>query len=126
MAASTAFFKLLVSEKEPYEFSKRVLNFGWIPLEGLKSNPKGQHGDLNEAFIYSPGAVKCSGKLPPVNGFGDLTKKFYLTATDLALRLCDVLSLGLGMPIDSMRKAHQQFGTAESLSPTKNATLSGT
>lgn len=118
MAASNAFFKLSASEKEPYAFSN-LLKFGWIPLEGLKSNPKRQHGDLNEAFLYSPGAAKCFNSLPSVNGFEDITRSFYATASDLALRFCDVLSLGLDMPIDFVRKAHQQLGTAESLSPTK-------
>ena len=118
MVASAEFFKLPATEKEPYGFPK-LLKFGWIPIEGLKSCPKSQHGDLNEAFLYSPGAAKCSDNLPKVNGFGDLTKAFYASATDLALRFCAVLSLGLDMPIDFMRKAHQQLGTAESLSPTK-------
>ena len=60
-------------------------------------------GDLHEVFNYVPSYNKA---WPPVDQFEALPKQVYEAEKSLAYRFCDVLSLGLYLPINSLRKAH--------------------
>ena len=100
---SRRFFEQPEVEKEKYPLDARYV-FGWVKLERETLNAKRSAGDLHEAFNYTPGYDR---EWPPVEKFEDLTKEMYSVGKELAYRFCDVLSLGLDLPLDFFRNAHQ-------------------
>ena len=104
---SRAFFDLPVETKEKYPI-KSDYSFGWLKLEGERLNEERPlAGDLHEAFNYMAFSEE---KWPPVDGFEKFTKDVYAAGAELTARFCDVLSLGLDLPIHYMRKNHKKVG----------------
>ena len=103
---SRNFFLQPEDEKEKYSMGPDYA-FGWIKLERERFNPNRSAGDLHEAFNYVPGY--CSNEVwPQVEKFETLTKRLHEIGTQLAHRFCDVLSLGLDLPMEFMRNANQK------------------
>ena len=100
---SRNFFEQPETMKEKYPLDARYV-FGWVKLERETLNTKRSTGDLHEAFNYTPGYDR---EWPPVEKFETLTKEMYSAGKELAYRFCDVLSLGLDLPIDFFRNAHK-------------------
>ena len=98
------FFEKPVEFKTTYTMDKDY-RFGWVPKEVLNKNRS--VGDLHEAFNYMP---TYDDSWPLVDNFEELFKQMYSVYTDLSYRVCDVLSLGLGLPVDFMRNAHRLIG----------------
>ena len=107
LEASRRFFELPYEVKSKYAIG-RDYAFGWVKLLGEHSDPSSKSGDLHEAFNYRP----CSGyeSWPPLEKFEALTKRMFTVGSDLTYRICDVLSLGLGQPLNFMRNAHALIG----------------
>ena len=103
MRVSRNFFEQPESVKEKYALDARYV-FGWLQLERETLNINRKAGDLHEAFNYTP---KYDSEWPPVENFETLTKEMYTAGKDLAYRFCDVLSLGLGLPMEYFRDAHK-------------------
>lgn len=103
---SRNFFELPDNVKSKFPMGKDY-RFGCAFLETEHLNLKRSAGDLHEAFNYSP---PYDTEWPPVENFEAATKKFYAAARGLALRVCDVVSLGLDQPIDFLRNAHHLVG----------------
>ena len=103
---SRNFFELPDEVKSKFPMGKDY-RFGCVFLETERANLERNAGDLHEAFNYSP---PHDTEWPPVEKFEAVTKEFYAAARALALRFCDVLSLGLDQPIDFLRNAHQLAG----------------
>ena len=106
MEASRQFFKLPKELKSKFCLDKDY-KFGWASLEATHTNADRSVGDLHEAFNYTP---HYDTAWPPLGTFETLTKEFYSAGETLALRICDALSLGLGLPIDHMRNTHKLVG----------------
>lgn len=112
-SVSRTFYQQPEKEKEKYTMGSDYA-FGWIKLERERFNQDRSAGDLHEAFNYVPGY--CSNEVwPQVDRFESLTKRMHEVGTQLARRFCDVLSLGLGLPIEFMRNAHQKTFILRSL-----------
>ena len=107
MKVSRKFFDQPIEEKEKHPLGHDC-GFGWLKMEGERLTPEREPGDYKETFNYTP----FSGYEAwlPVENFEALTKQFFETGTALALRFCDVLSLGLDLPKDFMRNAHKLVG----------------
>ena len=107
MAVSRVFFEQPkdVKEKLPLNFD---CEFGWLNFEGEILNPDRKTGDFKETFNYTP----MSGKeiWPPTANFEALTKKFFEVGSALSMRILDVVSLGLDLPVDLMRGNHRLVG----------------
>lgn len=106
MEVSRVFFEKPTEFKEKYPMG-RDFRFGWTQLERAKLNEDRSAGDLHEAFNYEP---TYDDAWPPVENFEKLSKEVFAVGKELAYRFCDVLSLGLGLPIDFMRNAHKLIG----------------
>ena len=100
---SRIFFEQPETIKGKYALDARYV-FGWVKLGRETLNAKRSAGDLHEAFNYTP---KYDTEWPPVEEFESLTKTMYSAGKEVAYRFCDVLSLGLGLPIIFFRNAHQ-------------------
>ena len=77
--------------------------FGYVKLERETLNLERSAGDLHEAFNYVPAFER---QWPPVEKFEEVTKAVHTAGKALAFRFFDVLSAGLELPTDFMRKAH--------------------
>ena len=99
-------FALPTELKEKYLFSPDF-KFGWLGIEGEHLN-KDRPEELKQTFNYTPESVYESW--PPVDEFEDMSKDLFQDGADLAYRFCDVLSLGLELPMDFMRNAHKCIG----------------
>ena len=102
MRVSRDFFKQPLDVKAKYPLGENYM-YGYVKLEKETLNLERSVGDLHEAFNYVP---SYDWAWPPVDQFETITKQVYEKATTLAYRFCDVLSLGLDLPIDFMRNAH--------------------
>lgn len=104
LAVSRDFFNEPADVKVKYPIDKHF-SFGWVKMEGEMCDPKSHAGDLHEAFLYS----ERSGyeAWPPIRKFETTTKNMYNVGKRLAVRFCDILSLGLDQPKDFMRNAHK-------------------
>ena len=107
MTVSRVFFEQPMEVKEKLPLDKDT-EFGWLKLEGEVLTPKRKTGDFKESFHYMP----CSGKetWPPVEKFEAQSRNFFDVSCALALRVLDVLSLGLDLPVDLMRNNHRFIG----------------
>ena len=107
MTVSRAFFEQPVEVKAKLPIDQET-TFGWLRLEGEVLNTSLKTGDYKESFNYKP----CSGKeiWPPVENFKAQAKEFFDVSSTLALRVLDVLSLGLDLPVDLMRGYHRFVG----------------
>ena len=99
---SRNFFEQPRHLKEQYPLGSNYM-YGYVKLERETLNLERSVGDLHEAFNYVPSFVK---DWPPVDQFETVTKQVYMAGKALAYRFCDVLSVGLGLPLDFMRQAH--------------------
>lgn len=106
MQVSRNFFELPAEVKSKFPMDT-AYKFGCVLFETEKLNLQRSAGDLHESFNYTPGYDKV---WPPVEKFEVLAKEFYAATLDLALRFCDVLSLGLDLPVEFMRAAHKLVG----------------
>ena len=106
MQVSRTFFELPAEVKSKFPMDP-AYKFGCVLLETEHLDLKRSTGGLHESFNYTPGHDR---EWPPVERFDVLAKQFYASTLKLALRFCDVLSLGLDLPIDFMRKAHKLVG----------------
>ena len=107
MRVSRTFFKQPSEEKTKHPLGHDC-GFGWLKLEGERVNRERVAGDYKETFNYMPHSGYEAWW--PVENFEELTKKFFDVGSALAYRFCDVLSLGLDLPKDFMRKAHSLVG----------------
>ena len=103
---SRKFFELPDEVKSKFPMGKDY-RFGCALLETEHLNLNRAAGDLHEGFNYSP---TYDTEWPPVENFETVTKKFYTAARILALRVCDVISLGLDQPLNFLRDAHHLAG----------------
>ena len=108
MGISRRFFEQPVEEKTKYARAAK-LDFGWVALGREKVNPE-RPGDLKEAFDYHP--AYCSNDWPTVE-FHQASRDMYFRCSELSYRVCDALSVGLGLAEDFMRNAHQHIGKKE-------------
>ena len=99
---SRSFFQQPESFKAQYPMGIEYM-FGYVKMEKETLNNERSVGDLHEAFNYVPTYDKA---WPPVNNFEILTKEFYEAAKVLTNQMYDILSLGLDLPIDFLRKLH--------------------
>ena len=99
---SQNFFEQPKELKEKYPLGTDYM-YGYVKLERETLNLERSAGDLHEAFNYVPGFDK---QWPPVNKFEKVTKDVHAAGKALAFRFFDVLSVGLDLPKDYMRKAH--------------------
>ena len=106
---SREFFEQPIEEKSKHERGKE-LNFGWVAVEREKINPE-RPGDLKEAFNYHP--ADDPNDWPTVE-FQQACRDMFSRCTELSHRVCDALSVGLGLGEDFMRNAHQYIGKKES------------
>ena len=106
MKVSRDFFDKPVEFKAKYPLGQDY-SFGWVQVGREKPNPDRSVGDLHEAFNSLP---INDTNWPPVDNFEMLSKQLFKAYKQLAFRFFDVLSLGLGLPIDFMRNAHKKLG----------------
>ena len=83
-------------------------NFGWVAVEREAINPE-RPGDLKEAFNYFP--ADDDGRWPDIEDFQKYSKLMFDKCAMLAKRLCDCLSVGLGLDKEFMSTAHKSIGT---------------
>ena len=107
MKISRSFFDMPVEFKEKYSI-KSDYSFGWSKLEGERLNEnRPLIGELHEAFNYMAFSEET---WPPIDGFEFLTNEVYRDSAKLATRFCNVLSVGLDLPVDFMRNNHRLIG----------------
>ncbi|KAL4222165.1 hypothetical protein ACF0H5_018205 [Mactra antiquata] len=102
---SRDFFCTSPDEKAKFARSNDC-NFGWVALERERINPE-RPGDLKEAFNYQPGINPDTW---PSSEFKTLSQDFYASCKTLSLRICDALSVGLGLDEKYFRDAHKFIG----------------
>ncbi|XP_052792997.1 uncharacterized protein LOC128226924 [Mya arenaria] len=108
MAVSRKFFELSVEEKMKHVRGVER-NYGWVAVEREKLNPE-RPGDLKEAFNFHPG--DDPDDWPDVE-FQQASKDMYQRCTELSYRVCDALSVGLGLGKSFIRDAHSLVGKKE-------------
>jgi len=106
MDVSREFFQLPVKEKEKYARGTDT-NFGWVALEREKLNPE-RPGDLKEAFNFD--FLDDDSSKWPNKAFEVTSHDMFHGCWQLAYRVCDVLSVGLGLEEDFLRNAHKNIG----------------
>ena len=104
LTASRDLFRKPMEYKEKYAMAPDF-SFGWLRMEREKLNNQSSIGDLYEAFNYRP-MGSFDDVWPPVDNFEALAKQMHRIGCELCHRFCDVLSLGLDLPVDFMRRAH--------------------
>lgn len=97
--------------QEPYEVKQNYAipedgSFGWVALERERLNPE-RPGDLKESFNFVPNKDRDNW---PTEELHQTTKDVYENFTELAFRVCDALSVGLGLGETFMRDAHSLIG----------------
>lgn len=106
MECSRGLFESPVELKQGYKTGKEI-RFGWIGLDEEIVNPE-RPTDLKESFLYSP--CKEMAFWPAVDNFEQMTKELHRICTALSYRFLDVLSYGLGLPVEILRSAHKFIG----------------
>ncbi|XP_045167127.2 uncharacterized protein LOC123530421 [Mercenaria mercenaria] len=84
-------------------------NFGWIAVERERLNLE-RPGDLKEAFNYHPADDPDDW---PTAEFQQASREMFLRCTELSHRVCDALSVGLGLGENFMRNAHKSVSKKE-------------
>lgn len=102
---SRKFFEQSVEEKAKYARGTEM-NFGWVAVEREKLNPE-RPADLKEAFNYHPADDPDNW---PSMDFQAASKSIFSTCTKLSQRVCDALSIALGLEENFMRNAHKYIG----------------
>ena len=98
--------------EQPFEVKKKYergtdINFGWVAVEREKLNPE-RPGDFKEAFNFYP--PDDPNDWPSIPEFQTYSKRLFDECTQLCFRMCDVLSVGLDLPINFMKDAHKLIG----------------
>lgn len=110
LSVSKTFFEMPPEYKEKYQRDPNteiVIN-GWIPRQTESLNPK-RPGDYKESYKYTPQTGE--EVLPDSEGFEETIKNFRASCESLALRILDLLSIGLGLEDKHfLRKCHARFG----------------
>lgn len=105
MRSLSSFFDLPVKEKQ--KFAKATdPPCGWNGMEREKLNPE-RPGDLKEAFNFKPVDEYDDWTVPE---FDLASRDMFNRCKQLAERVCDVLSVGLGLRESFMREAHTLIG----------------
>ncbi|XP_045165864.1 uncharacterized protein LOC123529560 [Mercenaria mercenaria] len=108
MTISRTFFEQPVEEKIKHVRGKGQ-NYGWVAVETEKLNPE-RPGDLKEAFNYH---LADDPDDWPTADFQQASREMFLRCTELSHRVCDALSVGLGLDENFMRNAHKSVGKKE-------------
>lgn len=108
MTLSKAFFQQSVEEKS--NVRRKSGNFGWMAMEQEKLNPD-RPGDLKESFNYLPAD---DPNVWHTVEFQQANKEMFERCSELSLRICDALSVGLGLGETFMRDAHKYMGHKKS------------
>lgn len=106
MAISKKFFDQPVEEKMKQVRPSQEINFGWTALEKEKVAPD-RPGDLKEAFDYHPADDHDNWSM---SEFQKGCKDMYKYCSDLSYRVCDALSVGLGLDKSFLTDAHKYLG----------------
>ena len=106
MDISREFFQLPVEAKEKHARGTDT-NFGWVAVEREKLNPE-RPGDLKEAFNFD--LPDDDSSKWPNEAFEVASRDMFNICSQLAYRVCDVLSVGLGLGEDFIRNAHKNIG----------------
>ena len=105
---SKKFFQQADEMKQFYTRGTEInLNFGWAANEKERVNLEGP-GDFKEAFNYCPS--DDPDNWPAIPDFQAVSKQMYRECTTLCYRMCDVLSIGMGLSKEFMKDAHQLIG----------------
>lgn len=105
MTVSRNFFQQPAEEKVKHVRGKDI-NFGWVAVEREKLNPD-RPGDLKEAFNYHPAEDPDDW---PTEDFQKASRGVFTSCSELSHRVCDALSVGLGLGESFMRDAHKFIG----------------
>ena len=103
---SKEFFEQPVESKQRYTRGTEI-NFGWVAVEKERVNPE-RPGDFKEAFNYCPSDDPDTW--PAIPDFQAVSREMYIECTKLCYRMCDVLSVEMGLSKDYMKNAHQLIG----------------
>ncbi|XP_052761259.1 uncharacterized protein LOC128203756 [Mya arenaria] len=105
MAVSRNFFEQSVEDKMKHA-TKVDSYYGWIAVEREKLNPE-RPGDLKEAFNFNP--ADDSDDWSDVE-FQQTSMDMFQRCTELSQRICDALSVGIGLRRSFLRDAHKFAG----------------
>ncbi|XP_069138899.1 uncharacterized protein [Argopecten irradians] len=106
-AVSRTFFEKPVEYKTNFT-RPETANHGWVAVERESLNPE-RPGDYKEAFNYNP--CEDTKNWPDVENFEATMKEFYSSSQDLALRIFDLVSIGLDVGDNKfMRNCHALIG----------------
>lgn len=107
MKAAREFFNQPDTKKRDFEKTKEKL-FGWVGCEWETLNLD-RPADLKESFNFKPCEFPDEWTHDQV--FRKLNFSMFEKSSKLALRICDALSLSLGLDKDFFRKAHTMVGS---------------
>ena len=96
------------SDEEKSKYCSSTLLSGYIPTN-IQSLNLERPGDLRESFGYCPSDIGPE-LWPPIPDLQQTTIQLYTECKTLTHRICDVLSVGLGLPIHFFRDAHKLIG----------------
>ena len=107
-SCNRSFFELPADEKQKWAHSGKDSLFGWIGI-AQESLDVDKPGDLKETFDYFK--PDDSGKWPVcVPEMQDVNRKLFDYCMELGHRICDVLSIGLGLDRLFLTDAHSLMG----------------
>lgn len=107
MTVSLDFFNQPEQLKRDFEREKGGI-FGWAGYEKEVVN-HARPGDLKECFNFKPS--ECPDEWAHDDKFRKVNISMFQSLSPLALRICDALSLAIGLEKDFFRKNHALMGT---------------